>query len=78
MQVFLGELQQVFEAGVGHLGFDHPELGEVPAGLRFFGAEGWAEGVDLAERQRSRFDVELAGLREVGLVVVEVIHLEEF
>ena len=47
------------------------------AGLGFLGAEGGAEAVDLAEGQCCRFDVELAGLGEVGLVVVEVVHLEE-
>ena len=62
---------------VGDFGFDHPELGEVAAGLGFFGAEGGAEGVDLAEGEGGGFDVELAGLGEVGLVVVEVVHLEE-
>ena len=70
-------MQEVFEVGEGHLGLDHPELGEVAAGLRFFGAEGGAEAVDLAEREGGGFDVELAGLGEVGLVVVEVVHLEE-
>ena len=72
-----GELHEAVEVEVGDLGLDHPELGEVAAGLGFFGAEGGAEAVDLAERERGGFDVELAGLREVGLVVVEVVHLEE-
>ena len=47
-----GELHQAFEVGIGDLGLDHPELGEVAAGLRLFGAEGGAEAVDLAERER--------------------------
>ena len=47
------------------------------AGLGFVGAECGAEAVDLAEGEGCRFDVELAGLGEVGLVVVEVVHLEE-
>ncbi len=33
--------------------------------------------VDAAEGHGGRFDVELAGLGEVGLVVAEVVHLEE-
>ena len=33
--------------------------------------------VDLAERRGHGFDVELAGLREVGLFLVDVLHLEE-
>jgi len=77
-EVVFGELEEVFEVGVGHLGLDHPELGEVTAGLRLLCAEGRAEGVDLAEGERGGFDVELAGLGEVGLVVAEVVHFEEF
>ena len=46
------------------------------AGLRFFRAEGWAERINLAERHGGRFDVELAGLREVGLLF-EVVDGEE-
>jgi hypothetical protein len=40
----------------------------VAAGLGFFRAEGWAERIDLAERHGRGFDVELARLREVGLL----------
>ena len=54
---------------IGDLGLDHPELGEVAAGLGFFRAEGGAEAVDLAEGEGGGLDVELAGLGEVGLVV---------
>ena len=72
-----GEVHEAVEFEEGYFGFDHPELGEVAAGFGFFGAEGGAEAVDLAERERGGFDVELAGLGEVGLVVVEVVHLEE-
>src|SRR6266478_6212547 len=43
------------------------------AGLRFFSAESWTKRVDLAERHRCGFDVELAGLCEVGLLF-EVVH----
>ena len=73
----LGERHEAVEVEIGDLGLDHPELGEVAAGLGFFGAEGGAEAVDFAESQGGGFDVELAGLREVGLVVAEVVHLEE-
>ena len=72
-----GQVHEAVEFEEGDLGFDHPELGEVAAGFGFFGAEGGAEAVDLAESEGGGFDVELAGLGEVGLVVVEVVHLEE-
>ena len=47
------------------------------AGLAFFGAEGGAEAVDFTEGHGVRFVVELAGLSEVGFIVVEVIDFEE-
>ena len=72
-----GEVHEAVEFEVGDFGFDHPELGEVAAGLGLLRAEGGAEAVDLAEREGGGFDVELAGLGEEGLVVVEVVHLEE-
>ena len=47
------------------------------AGLRLLGAEGGAEAVDLAQRGRRGLDVELAGLRQVGLAEVEVVGREQ-
>ena len=73
----LAELHHVVEMRVGGFGLEHPEFGEVAARLGFFGAKRGAEGVDLAERGGRRFDVKLAGLREVGLLVVNVIHFEK-
>src|SRR5208282_5474986 len=58
-------------------GLEHPEFREMTAGFGFFGAEGWAEGVDLAESHGGGFDVELAALREVGFLVVDVIDFKE-
>ena len=51
--------------GVGDLGLDHPELGQVAARLRLLGAERRAEAVHAAERHRVGFVVELAALRQV-------------
>ena len=59
-----------------HLGLDHPELREVPAGLRLLGPERRPERVDLPVRKRHRLAVELARLREVGRLA-EVVELEE-
>jgi hypothetical protein len=70
----LRERNDVLEVGVGHLRFDHPELGEMAPRLRLLGAEGRAEAVDLAERHRVRLVVELAALGEEGLGVLEVLH----
>ena len=71
------ERHHVVEMGVGGFGLEHPEFGEVAASLRFFGAERGAESVDLAERHGGGFDVELAALREIGFLVVNVIHFEK-
>ena len=71
-----GEFQQAVEVHEGDFRLDHPELGEVAAGLGFFRAEGGAEAVDLAQGQRGGLDVELAGLGEEG-GVAEVVDREE-
>ena len=72
----LGQIHQVVEFGVGDFRLDHPELGEVAARLRFLRAKCWTERIHLAQRHRRRFDVKLAGLREVCLLV-EIIHREK-
>ena len=64
------------KAKPGDLGFDHPELGEVAAGLGFLGPEGRAEAVDLAEGGAGGLEIELARLRQVGRLA-EVVGLEE-
>ncbi len=58
-------------------GSHHPELGEMAARLRLFGAERRAETVGLAERHRRGFVVELPGLGQVDLLVAEVVDLEQ-
>ncbi len=71
-----GQLEQAVEVAVGDLRLDHPELGQVAAGLGFFRAEGGAEAVDLAQRQGGGLDVKLAGLGEESRVA-EVVDREE-
>ena len=70
------ERHHIFEVRVRSFGFEHPEFGEVPACLGFFRAESRPESINLAERHGRRFDVELAGLREVGFFVIDVLHFE--
>ena len=72
----LGEIEQTVEAEPGDLGLDHPELGQVAAGLGLLGAEGRTEAVDLAEGRAGGLEVELAGLRQVGRFA-EVVGLEQ-
>ena len=71
------ERHHVFQMRVRCFGLEHPEFGEMAARLRFFRAERWAECIDLAKRGGRCFDVELAGLREIGFLVVDVIHFEK-
>ena len=59
------QFQQAGQIDIGDLRLDHPELGQVAAGLAFFGAEGGAEAIDLAVAHGRGFEVELAGLRQV-------------
>ena len=60
----------------GHFRLEHPELGEVAAGLRLFGAESGAEAVNFAEGHGRGFGIELPGLGQIGFLV-EVIELEQ-
>ena len=71
------EIHHVGKFGVGGFGLEHPEFGQMAAGFGFFGAKRGAESVDLAEGHGGGFDVELAALRQVSLLVVDVIHFEE-
>ncbi len=57
----------------GHLGLDHPELGQVPRGVRVLGAERRAERVDLAQRAGEDLAFELAADGEIGRAVEEVL-----
>ena len=75
-QQALLERDHVLERREGPLRLHHPELDQVPARLALLGAEGRAEAVDAPERQRRGLLVELAALRQVGLLV-EVLGLEQ-
>ncbi len=71
-----GEFQQAGQIDKRDFGLDHPEFGEVSACFAFFGAEGGAEAIDLAEGRGGTFEVQLAGLcQEQG--TAEVIDLEK-
>ncbi len=73
----LGKRDHIVEIGVGHLRFHHPELGEVAARLALLGAEGRTEGVHLAQRHRVRFVVQLPALRQVRLLIVEILDWKQ-
>ena len=71
------DFHQPVQVAEGDLRFDHPELGQVAAGLGFFCAEGWAKAVDLAEGHDVRFVIQLARLAQVGFAFVEVFGFEQ-
>ena len=64
----------VREVGEGDLRLDHPELGEVAAGVRVLGTEGRPEGVDLGQRQTVGLDIELA--RDLDLDGEDVVAVD--
>src|SRR6266567_2849238 len=43
----------------------------------FFSAEGGAERVNLAKSHRDGFGIKLAALRQIGFLIVDVIHFEQ-
>ena len=69
----LGKLHIVGEVSERDLRLDHPELRRVAGGVGVFGAEGRAEGVDVAEGLRKRLAVQLAGDGQVRLLAEEVL-----
>ena len=73
LEQVLGEVGVVRDVGERDLRLDHPELGEMPAGVRVLGPEGGPERVDVRERQAVRLDVELARHGEEGRPAEEVL-----
>ncbi len=72
----LGEIHVAGEVHECDLRLEHPELHQVPPGLRLLGAERRPEAIHLAEREGAGLEVELAALREIR-VLVEVRRLEQ-
>ncbi len=67
------EGRQLVHLVEGHLRLDHPELGQVARGVAVLGAEGGAEGVDLAQRGGAELAFELAADGEGGELAEEVL-----
>ena len=72
----LFDLQQLIEIAVGDLRLDHPELGQVAARLALLRAERRPEAVHALEGEDVGLVVQLAGLRQVRLLL-EVFHREQ-
>ncbi len=69
----LRQRRVVGKVGEGDLRLDHPELGEVAAGVGVLGAERRPEGVDLGEREAVGLDVELPRHCQERLAAEEVL-----
>ena len=73
LEVGLGARHVVRQVGEGHLGLDHPELGEVARRVGVLRAEGGAEGVHVAQRRGVRLGVELPRHGQEALLAEEVL-----
>ena len=71
-EAILGEVHVVGQVVEGHLGFDHPELGEVPGRVAVLRSERRAEGVHLAEGHGAELGLQLAADGQVGGLAEEV------
>ena len=61
------------QIGEGDLGLDHPELGQVPAGVAVLGAEGGTKRVDLGQCQAVGLHIQLTAHGEKGLSGEEIL-----
>src|ERR1700735_1849461 len=62
---------------VGSFRLEHPEFGQMAASFGFLSAKCRPECVHLAERRGRRFHVELARLRQIGFLIVDVVHFKK-
>ncbi|KAG1388166.1 hypothetical protein G6F59_016073 [Rhizopus arrhizus] len=72
LQELFGQACIFGQVGEGDFRLDHPELRQMAGGVAVLGAEGRAEGVDLAQRQAVGLDVQLAGHGQEGFLAEEV------
>ena len=73
----LAERHHVIERRVCRFRLQHPEFRQVTPRLRFFRAKRRPKCVHLAQCHGRRFDIQLPGLRQVSLLVIDVVHFKE-
>src|SRR6266550_2811779 len=73
----LRKLHHVVERCKGHLGLNHPKLGQVSARLRLLRPKRRSKTVDLSESCGGSFVVELPGLREISFLAFKIVYFEE-
>ena len=71
----LGQFHVVLQFEEGRFRLDHPELRRMARGVRVFGTERGAEGVDAAQRECAQLAFELARHREVARLAEEVLRV---
>mmetsp|Transcript_48554 Transcript_48554/g.100404 ORF Transcript_48554/g.100404 Transcript_48554/m.100404 type:complete len:276 (+) Transcript_48554:380-1207(+) len=73
LQIVLGTLHIVVDVGKGQLWLDHPELSQMPGGVRVLCPESGSEGVDIRERTAVVLHAELTAHGEEGRLPEEVL-----
>ena len=73
LQQGFGEVGIDVQVREGRLRLDHPELGQMPAGVRILGTERRSERVDLREGQAVGLDIQLPGDGEKRLAPEEIL-----
>ncbi len=71
--ILFGKRHVSMNIAEGHLRLDHPELGEVALRVGVLRPEGWAEGIDVLQRQGVGFPFKLTADRQEGLLSEEVL-----
>jgi hypothetical protein len=59
LEIVFCESAQLGQASKGNLRLDHPELGKVSGSVRYFRTEGGAKRVDIRQRHRVAFNLQL-------------------
>ena len=71
----LGNFHVIFKVKEGHFRLDHPKFGGVAVGKACLGAEGGAEGVDVAQGHGHGLGLQLAGNGQVDRTLEEVLRV---
>src|SRR5210317_1709541 len=66
LQHLFGQIHIAVEIAESHLRFQHPELCQVPAGVRILGPEGRTESIDRAKRLGKHLGLQLTTYRQAG------------
>mmetsp|Transcript_10898 Transcript_10898/g.22190 ORF Transcript_10898/g.22190 Transcript_10898/m.22190 type:complete len:228 (-) Transcript_10898:349-1032(-) len=78
LEVVLSALHVIEDVREGELGLNHPELGQVPRGVRVLRPEGGPEGVDARQGAAVVLDTQLPAHRQEGWLAEEVLAVVDF